>query len=252
MKSYFTLILFFSLFSTSLYAQPEGDTFPDFTVTDIEGNTHNLQSYLDDGKIVLIDVFATWCSICTSSLVAVDALYEDYGPDGDNTLVVLAFEKDPNTNNEAQYVETHNVPNPVIADGLDEIAEWNTIYQPNFFVVCSDGSFDYHFSGVGSSTTVLQGLIDDCESLSTGIEDHQDELGFKFLSNPVQDKLVFQIEKEVNINYSVLDMSGKVIMKGITQNSRNTVDVSSLDRGIYLLQLNNGIDTRVTQKFIKN
>ena len=29
---------------------------PDFTVTDINGNTHNLYNYLDSGKIVVYDL----------------------------------------------------------------------------------------------------------------------------------------------------------------------------------------------------
>ena len=40
---------------------PNGSVAPDFTITDIEGEEHNLYSYLDSGYAVIIDFSATWC-----------------------------------------------------------------------------------------------------------------------------------------------------------------------------------------------
>ena len=42
---------------------PDGSIAPDFTATDINGTTHNLQSYLDEGKSVVLLFDATWNSI---------------------------------------------------------------------------------------------------------------------------------------------------------------------------------------------
>jgi len=40
-------------------------TAPDFTVTDINGNTHSLYAdILDQGKIAVVQVAATWCLPC--------------------------------------------------------------------------------------------------------------------------------------------------------------------------------------------
>lgn len=41
-----------------------GSTAPDFNVTDINGNSHNLYEILDAGYIAIIDVSATWCGPC--------------------------------------------------------------------------------------------------------------------------------------------------------------------------------------------
>lgn len=251
MKKLITLILSIFALHVSLMAQPEGDVFPDFTVDDIEGNSHTLQNYLDDDKVVLIEVFATWCSVCINSLPAVDEIYEVHGPDGDNTVVVLSFENDASTSNEAAFVSNYNVPNPVISDGLDEIDSWNTVYQPNFFVVCPDGSFSYHFGGVGSNSQTLENLILECAEIGTGVNDLSQNVEVKFYTNPVVDRLDFVLNTSEIINYSVVDISGKTIIKGQTESNQNSINVSDLERGIYFLQLSGSKHNGITKKFIK-
>ncbi|MCE9540808.1 MAG: hypothetical protein K8R85_16565, partial [Bacteroidetes bacterium] len=43
-----------------------GSLSPDWTLTDINGVSHNLYSYLNAGKTVFIDISATWCGPCWS------------------------------------------------------------------------------------------------------------------------------------------------------------------------------------------
>jgi len=253
MKKIITLVFSIFLLQNLVFSQPDGSVFPDFTVTDIEGNTHVLQNYLDDGKVVVIDVFATWCPVCTASLPAIDEVYAEYGPDGDDTMVLLSFEKDPNTANEASYVTNHAIANPVISDGLSEIADWNTIGQPNFFVICSDGSFDYYFGGLSSSNSDLITVkIDACSSIETGIGKNESDLNLTYYTNPVTDKLVFELSNNNTISYNIFDLSGKTILKGQSNTSNNLVDVTSLEKGIYFLQIIGENQANVTKKIIKN
>ena len=48
-------------------AQTSLTTATDFTVTDTDGNTHNLYSILNSGKYVCIDFFFTTCGPCQST-----------------------------------------------------------------------------------------------------------------------------------------------------------------------------------------
>lgn len=77
-------------------------TAADFSYPDINGNTQHLYEYLDAGKTVILDVSTTWCGPCwtlhESGLL--EEIYEDYGPDGTDELMVLFVEFDPFTNSD--------------------------------------------------------------------------------------------------------------------------------------------------------
>ena len=75
-------------------------TAPDFTVTDIDGNTHSLyEDILDQGLIAVVEVSATWCSPCWSlhGSQALELLNQSFGPQGTNQLRVIFYEGDAST-----------------------------------------------------------------------------------------------------------------------------------------------------------
>ena len=59
----FVLCLFLSAFNSSAQqANFNGTgTAPDFTLTDMNGDTHHLYSYLDSGKTVVLKLMSVFC-----------------------------------------------------------------------------------------------------------------------------------------------------------------------------------------------
>jgi len=57
-----------------------GNAAPNFTATDISGNTINLQSYRN--KVVYLDFWTAWCGPCRGSIPKLKSLYEKYNKSG--------------------------------------------------------------------------------------------------------------------------------------------------------------------------
>jgi thiol-disulfide isomerase/thioredoxin len=60
----------------------------DFSVKDLEGNTHHLFDYLDNNKYVLLDFFTTTCGSCQTYAHHVSASYSDFGCNNGNVVVL--------------------------------------------------------------------------------------------------------------------------------------------------------------------
>ncbi len=101
----------------SVTAQPNTPIAPQFVKTDMENVEHDLHAYLDAGYTVILDIWATWCGPCISSMPHLETIWDDHGPNGDNTIRLLSIEVDAQTSNEQSLINQHGIPNPVFDNG---------------------------------------------------------------------------------------------------------------------------------------
>jgi thiol-disulfide isomerase/thioredoxin len=134
-----------------------GSIAPDFTARDINGNLHSLYAdYLDQGKSVIIDFSATWCAPCWAyhQTHAMAEIYDAYGPNGSNEVMVIFVEGDvPNTTLANIYGEqgpiapsqgnwTIGSPYPIIEDTeqlrLGAPDMYDVDYFPTMYMICAN------------------------------------------------------------------------------------------------------------------
>lgn len=174
----FTLLLAFFIATFSQAQIADGSVAPDFTVQDINGNTHSLSAYLAAGKTVIIDISATWCSPCWAyhNAKVLDDIYHAYGDGGSEEVVVLFVEGDPSTtladlngtgnNTQGDWVTGSEYP--VIDSG--EIADlYQIAYFPTVFRICPTGIVTE--IGTGNASSIRSGINANCGTL-VGEQNH--------------------------------------------------------------------------------
>ena len=84
MKKLLITIIVLLSFNNAQAQLPNGSIAPDFTLTDINGTTHTLYNYTDQGYTVFIEFAAIWCPPCWSyhQSHALKDVYVDHGPSG--------------------------------------------------------------------------------------------------------------------------------------------------------------------------
>ena len=116
---------------------------PDFTLTDQNGNAHTLSDYR--GKTVFLNFWATWCSPCRSEMPEIQALYEEFGYN-EGELVVLGvaapgYGQEENLDSIKAFLEENGYTFPVVMDdqGMFMYAYGIRAY-PTTFMISTDGS----------------------------------------------------------------------------------------------------------------
>lgn len=128
---------------------------PDFTLTDQFGNEHTLSDY--QGKTIFLNFWATWCGPCRQEMPDIQKLYEDYGRN-EGDLVVLGvanpkteeqpYNSDVSQEEIAAFLKEEGYDYPVVMDLTGEVfAAYGIRAFPTTFMIDDRGNVYGYVTG---------------------------------------------------------------------------------------------------------
>ena len=121
---------------------------PDFVLTDQDGVEHKLSDYR--GKTVFLNFWATWCEPCKVELPHIQKVYEEYGENkGDVIILGVANPRTPENRNAAdeseeiitRYINANGFTYPTLMDTTGEVFGQYAISSfPTTFMIDKDGN----------------------------------------------------------------------------------------------------------------
>lgn len=250
-----------AFFNTSQAQLPDGSIAPNFVLTDLEGQTHDLYAYLDQGKTVYIDFFACHCPYCWNyhNTHALADLHKQYGPGTvTDDVLVLAIELDANNGTNEFYGISgdtqgdwvtgsgHPFINPEGSALTEIVASYQVNYYPLIYAICPDRTITV----IGKKTTeVLYAHVGTCSPVA-GILDHRSS-EVSFTASFAFDKHLQITSENLDLNacqLTVLDLNGRLIARQQLFDSVTSINAWTWDQGIYFIRIETAQGQVLTQK----
>lgn len=122
-----------------------GSEAPSFTATTLDGELRTLEDY--DDKVVLLNVWATWCLPCREEMPSMQRMYEEFqGEDFEIVAVSVdarAGERDPSGRpggDLAAFADEYGLTFPILHDPAGDIQRtFQTTGVPETFLIGKDG-----------------------------------------------------------------------------------------------------------------
>lgn len=141
-----------------------GKVAPPFMLEDLNGHRVSLSELR--GKVIFLNVWATWCGPCRQEMPSIETLYSEYK--GDKNFVILAVSQDTRGKSVVEpYVSKNGYHFEVLLDPDNTVGEsYDVTGVPETFIIDRDGRIVAHHTGAfdwsrADFRAALKDLIDD-------------------------------------------------------------------------------------------
>jgi PKD repeat protein len=252
---------------------PSSTTIYTVVVTDVNGCSSSVSTTINVEPSPVLVFLPSSPNICALDSVTINVFgAQNYSWDSGETsssvtvspsaqTIYTVTGEDGNCSSTASI--TVNVsPNPVVVAGADNftVVTGESISFSNAGSNGSSYNWDfgdggsstlnfpsYSYANVGAYTVILYSSLGNCSGSDTivinvdvnGFLSHEQSGAYSIYPNPVSSELhIESINKFETMKYTIIEAQGKVVLEGIYE-FNSTIDVSSLAKGIYVLQLEN-------------
>jgi|GEM_PF-2182510 len=153
----FLLVQFFVLPIISYSNSEEliGKNAPDFTLESIFGKTISLKDF--QGKIILLDFFATWCGPCRMEMQYLKKVYNEYK---EKDFIIISIDLYEDIEKVKKFVNENDIEWIVVID-KDGIATRNYLIEaiPTLFLIDKNGIVRFVHVGVTDDSSLRDEIV---------------------------------------------------------------------------------------------
>jgi thiol-disulfide isomerase/thioredoxin len=139
-------------------------TIPSFELADLSGKTWKLTDL--KGKVVLINLWATWCGPCNAELPELEKLYEK--TKGRSDIQILTFDIDEDVGLVAPYLKEKGYTFPVLPAYSLVVNLLNGFAIPQSWLVDTKGDWEWTQIGHGADDSWVQDMMQKLETAKSG------------------------------------------------------------------------------------
>lgn len=140
--------LIFILATITSVSSIDVSQLPSIEMRKLTGESIDIKEYADNGKVTVINYWATWCAPCKRELDAIADLYPDWQKNYDMELVAVTIDDARALAKVRPLVESKGWPYDILSDSKQasqQALNFQTI--PQTFVVDKEGNIVYTHNG---------------------------------------------------------------------------------------------------------
>ncbi len=161
MKKAFSFIFVFTLIF-SMYAQEQtAQTLPSVDIKTIDGKTFNTKDITNDGKPIIVSLWATWCKPCVAELLAISDVYDEWVEETGVKLYAISIDDSKTASRVAPFVNGKGWDYVVLQDqNWDLKRAMNVVDVPFLLILNGKGEIVYqHTSYAPGSENQIYEII---------------------------------------------------------------------------------------------
>lgn len=247
MKNIFTLFAIIIISFTTSQAQL---VVPDFTLTDINGNSYNLYTELANGKTIVLDFFALQCGSCQTGIAYAESVWQNYGNNGSDLWVWAIEITQGNPIDIQDFVQVNGgtFPGFSIADNDTLYSFFNITYTPQYFVICPNGYIK------SCAVEQIDNYVESCPELNSISDVGYRQSTIQSISTQNSLKISFTNFSTSLLAFELFDILGNKISQTSDfypqGNNSITMNKSGLPRGYYFVRMSEAGKYVCTKKFV--
>lgn len=199
----------------------------DFTIVDVEGESYNLYEQLDQGKPVVLDLFARFCASCSEAMPKVDSLWMNYG--SGEQIQIWAIETSGYSDSIVQgYKLEHQVGFPFFTSSSHPflLDSFPISFTPWYYVICPNRTLRaIEFENIGA-------YINACSSVSIPENEYTD---LKIFYDKSRLNFEGQNHSDFN-NISIYSINGSLLYHKNPITLNESLELNLIN-GLYIVEL---------------